>query len=142
MPERTADRKQGARNCGTLGTVPANNLRFWRLQRDKSISEAAFAAGVSPRLITKIEASPADYVLKSDTMEKLSDGLGVPAFMLFFPQDIALLNHMLSAALVRILASQNAGFLTPEAMVSMFLQPQRDGRSSAGSQRSPAPGTR
>lgn len=75
----------------------------------------AFTSGVSPRLITKIEADPDTYVLKSDTMEKIAGGLNVPAFMLFFPADIALLNKMMSDMLVR-----QARVFTTDSMVSMF----------------------
>lgn len=90
----------------------------------------AFTSGVSPRLITKIEADPDDYVLKSDTMEKIASGLGVPAFMLFFPSDVKLLNTMLSKSLIRILMSNESQILTPEAMINMFLPHQQaDGAS-------------
>lgn len=81
--------------------MPANTLRIWRQQRGLSISEMAFQAGVSPRLITKIEADPKNYVLKSDTMEKIAAGLGVPAFMLFFPRDTEMMSQMMTDMLRR-----------------------------------------
>lgn len=75
----------------------------------------AFTSNVSPRLITKIEADPDDYVLKSDTIQKIAQGLQVPAFMLFFPEDIVLLNAMMQESLMR----QTRAF-SQEGLVSTF----------------------
>lgn len=102
---------------GTVAFVPRNNLRYWRLQRKLSIADMAFTSDVSPRLITKIEAAPDDYILKSDTMEKIAAGLGVPAFLIFFPDDVALLNKMMHDMLLR-----QARVFTAESMVNMFQQ--------------------
>lgn len=76
-------------------------------------------SGVSERLITKIEADPEHYVLKSDTMAKLAEGVGVPAFMLFFPNDVRLLNRVMSEMFRR-----QANFFTSDALISMFQNPQ------------------
>jgi len=103
------------RNCGTLSSVPSNNIRYWRLQRGYSIAETALQSDVSPRLVTKIDADPDGYILKSDTMEKLARGLGVPAFALFFPEDIAILNHMMTKMLIR-----QARVFSTDSMINMF----------------------
>lgn len=86
-------------------------------------------SGVSERLITKIEANPDDYILKSDTMAKLAAGIGVPAFMLFFPDDVRLLNQYMGEMFRR-----QAQFFTSDSLISMFQNP----RTNAGaSDRSP-----
>ncbi len=97
----------------------------------------AFTSNVSPRLITKIEADPEEYVLKSDTMEKIAQGLNVPAFMLFFPEDVALLNKMMHDMLLR-----QARVFTTDSMVNMFQSPRTDGDASAKQRQSPAASTR
>lgn len=88
----------------------------------------AFTSDVSPRLITKIEASPDDYVLKSDTMAKIAKGLGVPAFMLFFPEDLVLLNKMISDMLMR-----QAKIFSTDSMINMFQHHQQSADASAQS---------
>ena len=105
--------------------MPRNQLRYWRLQRKLSISDMAFTSNVSPRLITKIEADPNGYVLKSDTMAKIANGLGVPAFMLFFPDDLAMLNKMMTAMLVR-----QAEVFSTDSLVNMFSTAPRPRQSA------------
>gem|GEM_PF-7064960 len=122
---------------GTLQAVPRNNLRYWRLQRKLSIADMAFTSGVSPRLITKIEAAPADYVIKSDTIAKISAGLNVPAFMLFFPDDVVLLNTMMQDSMMR----QTRAF-SQEGLVSTFQYYHQHGGSSLRQPQSRAANTR
>lgn len=101
--------------------MPENQVQRWRKNRDLTVHEMADYCDVSPRLITKIEADPEGYILKSDTMAKISAGIGVPAFMLFFPEDIKFLNRMMGELLKR-----QARVFTGDSLVNMFQSRQID----------------
>lgn len=65
------------------------------MRKGPSIKALADRAEVSTRLITKIEADE-HYVAKADTMEHLAwKGLGLPVFMVFFPQEYKIVREAL-----------------------------------------------
>lgn len=74
--------------------MPTNALRYWRIKRGPTITSLADSAGVSTRLITKIEADP-NYIAKADTMEQLAHALNLPIFVVFFQEDYKKVRHAL-----------------------------------------------
>lgn len=104
--------------------MPANTLRHWRQLKNMDVFELAAKAGVSDRLIRKIEAEAETYIIKSDTMEKLADALGMPVFAIFFPKDMRVMNGMMSDMVLKNVNRMihKSSLISCEEVISMHLR--------------------
>ena len=70
-------------------------VRAYRLQRGWTMKELANRAGITTRVIYKIEQNPG-YNAKRETMKSISAAMNLPASMLFFPEEEIRKREMLS----------------------------------------------
>lgn len=78
-------------------------LQAYRLQRGMSKAELARRSGLTVRNIRLIENDP-HYNLKRKTMMELAGALGLPASMIFFPDETLPSRRMLSSMMNHVLS--------------------------------------
>lgn len=77
-------------------------VRVYRKQQGMTISQLASSANVNRTIIIQIESNP-EYNAKRTTMLQVSNALGLPPSMLFFPQQQHNERKMLSNMLIHLL---------------------------------------
>lgn len=80
--------------------MPTHALQVWRLSANLSPQQLAQRSKLSKRLIKNIEANP-NYNIKMHTARAIASAIGVPAFVIFMPEEHAVLNDMIRRMLRR-----------------------------------------
>lgn len=116
-------------------------VRTLRIQRDWTVPEFAQRARISIKIAYELEANP-NYNMKWMNMKKVGEAFGLPASVIFFPEEELNKRAMMAGIFQHTISVLRAlGAIREDKLASTLPLPERARRSSSSTQPSSGPGS-